>query len=137
MNTQATSTTTIKNWDEKSFHELTGAGKLTRVSVTKTYQGDIEGEGTLEYLMAYGLDNLVTFVGLERIVGRIRDRSGSFVIQISGVFTGGVPDESFLILPNSASDELVGMRGRGRFSAGPTGSYHINLDYEFTQPGNA
>src|ERR1022692_1625850 len=96
MNTQATSTTTIKNWDEKSFHELTGAGKLTRVSVTKTYQGDIEGEGTLEYLMAYGLDNLVTFVGLERIVGRIRDRSGSFVIQISGVFTGGVPDESFL-----------------------------------------
>jgi hypothetical protein len=37
--------------------------------VTKSFSGDIEGEGTLEYLMAYREDGSASFVGLERVEG--------------------------------------------------------------------
>jgi hypothetical protein len=136
----ATSTLAIKNWDETTVHEQIGGGKLSRVSAKKTYTGEIEGEGVLEYLMAYRLDEIVTFAGLERIVGRLGGRSGSFVIQINGVFAGGAPDESFSVVPNSATGELAGLAGRGRFTAGPSNSYHLELDYEFApkgEPGTA
>src|SRR5258706_14111866 len=53
MRKQASATFTLKSWDEKTYNEMEGAPKLTRVSAAKSYQGDIEGEGKLEYLMMY------------------------------------------------------------------------------------
>jgi|WetSurMetagenome_2_1015567.scaffolds.fasta_scaffold677644_1 hypothetical protein len=43
----------MKTWDEKPDNELPGELKMTRASVAYTYQGDIEGESTLDYLMVY------------------------------------------------------------------------------------
>ena len=50
MSTRATGTFTTKSWAEQPFSEVEGAGKLTRASVIDTFNGDIEGEATLEYL---------------------------------------------------------------------------------------
>src|SRR5271166_6395877 len=50
MNAQAAGTFAVKSWQEKAFQELEEGGKLTRASVVKTYEGDLEGCGTLEYL---------------------------------------------------------------------------------------
>jgi hypothetical protein len=68
----------VKNWDEKPYHESEGEFKLTRASVRKAFHGDLEGERTLEYLMAYPAKRTTSFVGLERFVGRLGDRSGRF-----------------------------------------------------------
>ncbi len=43
----------IKSWDEKAYSEGQNLPKLTRASVGKTYTGEIEGEGQVEYLMMY------------------------------------------------------------------------------------
>jgi hypothetical protein len=40
-----------------------------------------EGEGQVEYLMMYRSDGSATFVGLERVVGRIGGKTGAFVLQ--------------------------------------------------------
>jgi hypothetical protein len=61
----------IKSWDEKPYSESQDQPRLTRASVTKTYTGDIEGDGQVEYLMMYRADGSAAFVGLERVVGRI------------------------------------------------------------------
>ncbi len=53
----------IKHWDEKPYSEGKDLPKLTRGSVTKTFTGDIEGEGQVEYLMMYRSDGSATFVG--------------------------------------------------------------------------
>ena len=77
MQTSANARFAIKAWDEKPYGEGPDQPKLTRASVTRTYTGDIEGEGRVEYLMMYRGDGSASFVGLERIVGRIGGRAGS------------------------------------------------------------
>ena len=72
--TKAKATFEVKTWDEKPYSELTGGAKFTRANVTTTIHGDIEGEGTLEYLMFYPGDGTASFVGLEHVIGRIGDR---------------------------------------------------------------
>jgi uncharacterized protein DUF3224 len=64
----------IKSWDEKPYGEGEDRPRLVRASVAKTYTGDIEGEGQVEYVMMYRNDGSAAFVGLERVVGRIGDQ---------------------------------------------------------------
>ena len=71
MKTVATARFAIKSWDEKPYSEGHDLPKLTRAAVTKTFSGDIEGEGHVEYLMMYRSDGSATFVGLERVVGHV------------------------------------------------------------------
>src|SRR5512134_3969236 len=108
----------IKSWDEKPYSEGQDRPRLTRASVIKTYTGDIEGEGQVEYLMMYRSDGSATFVGLERVVGRIDGRSGTFVLQRLGEFENGQAKESYSVVGGSATGELLGLRGRGESSVG-------------------
>jgi hypothetical protein len=121
---------TIKSWDEKAYSEGEGVPRLTRATVTKTFTGDIEGEGQVEYLMMYRSDGTATFVGLERIVGRIGARAGSFVLQRTGVFEGGQAKESFSVIPGSATGQLSGLRGDGGSALGHEAEYPFTLNYE-------
>ncbi len=131
MTTQATATFEIKTWDEKPYVEFDGGRKLTRASVKKSFHGDIEGESSLEYLMAYAADGSANFVGLELVVGRIGERSGSFVLQHSGIFTGGVAQGAWFVVPGSSTDGLTGLRGEGRGSVEHEQPYIFTLDYNF------
>src|SRR2546423_11824843 len=72
----------VKTWDEKPYQEIEGGSKLTRASVTKAYRGDISGDATSESLMFYRADGSAVFAGLERVVGSIGGRAGSFVLQV-------------------------------------------------------
>ncbi|HEV2751974.1 MAG TPA: DUF3224 domain-containing protein [Gemmatimonadales bacterium] len=121
---------TIKSWDEKPYGEGPELPKLTRATVTKTFTGDIEGEGQVEYLMMYRSDGSATFVGLERIVGRIGGKTGSFVLQRSGIFESGQAKESYSVVPGSGTGELRGLRGEGASSLGHGNEYPFVLKYE-------
>jgi hypothetical protein len=131
MKTHAKATFTIKGWDEKPYNEMNGLPKLTRVNATKSYQGDITGEGKLEYLMMYRDDGSASFLGLERVVGSIGSRSGSFVLQHSGTFKGGVATVTLLVVPGSGTGDLRGLRGNGEFAVGHQPPYNMTLDYDF------
>ena len=120
----------ITTWDEKPYDEGPSLPKLTRASVTKTLTGDLEGEGHVEYLMMYRGDGSATFVGLERVVGRIGDKTGSFVLQRTGVFEGGQAKETYSIVPGSATGELQGLRGDGSSSVGHGTEHPFTLNYE-------
>ena len=76
---------------------------------------DIAGEATLEYLMAYRDDQFASFVGLERVVGRIGDRTGSFVLQQNGTFENGVVTATWSVVPDSGTGALRGLRGEGGY----------------------
>ena len=120
----------IKAWDEKPYSEGADLPKLTRASVTKTFTGDIEGEGHVEYLMMYRSDGSATFVGLERIDGRIGDRTGSFVLQRTGAFEGGLAKETYSVVPGSATGDLRGLAGEGSSSVGHGMEHPFVLNYE-------
>ena len=120
----------IKSWDEKAYSEDQDLPKLTRASVSKTFTGDIEGEGRVEYLMMYRADGTAAFVGLERISGRVGGRDGTFVLQRTGVFEGGEARESYSVVPGSATAQLSGLRGEGRSAVGHGSEHPFTLDYE-------
>ncbi len=129
MTTSAHSRFTITGWEEKPFGEGQDLPKLTRASVTKAYRGDIEGEGLVEYLMMYRSDGSATFVGLERLVGRVGGRSGSFVLQRQGVFEGGLARENYSVVPGSGTGELRSLQGDGMSSLGHGTEYPFTLSY--------
>ena len=122
---------TIKTWDEKPYSEGQDMPKLTRASVSKIFTGDIEGEGQVEYLMMYRSDGSAAFVGLERIVGRIGSKTGTFVLQRTGVFEGGQAKESYSVLHDSATEQLRGLRGDGSSTLGHGTEFPFTLNYEF------
>ena len=120
----------IKSWDEKPYSEGEGLPKLTRASVFKTFTGDIEGEGHVEYLMMYRSDGSASFLGLERFVGRVGGKTGTFVLQRTGVFEGGQAKESYSVIPGSATGELHGLRGDGSTAVGHGTEFPFTLNYE-------
>jgi Protein of unknown function (DUF3224) len=131
MTTRATCTFKIQAWDEEPYDELDGGRRLTRASVEQAFAGDVEGEGAVEWLMCYRPDRTADFVGLQRIVGRIDGRSGSFVlVQTEGTFDGKVARGRLSVVPGSGTGELEGLRGAGEFSAPHGGEPSLSLDYD-------
>ena len=132
MKQKANARFAIKSWDEKPYSEGQGQPKLTRATVTKSYTGDIAGDANVEYLMMYRSDGTATFVGLERVVAKIGGKSGSFVLQRTGVFEDGQAKESYSVVPGSATGELQGLRGDGTSSVGHGMEHPFTLSYELT-----
>ncbi len=130
MSRRAQATFQITSWDEKPIDESEGMPKLTRATVTKSFSGDIEGEGRLEYLMMYRADGSASFVGLERLVGRLGGRSGSFVLQHTGTFEGGAARATWVVVPGSGTGDLRGLRGDGGFAFAHAERYSMRLDYD-------
>jgi hypothetical protein len=120
----------IKRWDEKPYSEGQDLPRLTRASVIKTFTGDLEGEGQVEYLMLYRSDGSADFLGLERFVGRIGDRVGTFVLRRTGVFESGQAKESYSVVPGSGTGGLRGLRGDGSSAVGHGTEHSVTLDYE-------
>lgn len=123
----------IKSWDEKPYSEGQNLPRLTRASVLKIFTGDVEGEGQVEYLMMYRGDGSATFVGLERVVGRIGNKSGTFVLQRFGVFENGQAKESYSVVDGSGTGELVGLRGEGSSAVGHDVDHPFSLRYDLAQ----
>ena len=121
----------MTSWDEKPYSEGPDIPRLTRASVTKTFTGDIEGEGKVEYLMMYRPDGSATFVGVERITGRIGQKAGSFVLQRNGVFENGQAKETYVVIAGSGTGDLRGLTGEGNSSVGHGMEHPFELHYEF------
>jgi hypothetical protein len=124
----------IQSWEEQPYSEGPDQPRLTRASVAKTYTGELEGDGQVEYLMLYRSDGSATFVGLERVVGRLGGKRGSFVLQRTGSFEGGQATEADAVIPGSATGDLQGLRGDGRSTVGHGMEHPFTLSYELAEP---
>jgi uncharacterized protein DUF3224 len=129
--THATGTIEVKTYVPKSYDEPSDGPKLVRISVTETFSGDIKGEGTVEFLQLLRADGSASFVGLERVVGKVGGRSGSFVLQDAGTLEGKVVSGTWFVVPGSGTGALRGLRGEGGFTASLGQSARITLDYWF------
>lgn len=129
MTAHATGTYSIKTWVDTPLDEGEDGAGITRSSVTQQFQGDIEGNGAVEFLMVSPDGVSASFVGLQRVVGSVGGRSGSFVLQVSGKFDEE-PRGIWSVLPGSGKGDLQGLSGMGGFEA-RDGGMHFTLDYGF------
>jgi hypothetical protein len=132
----ATGTFAIKDWDEKTWDgkewkEVSGA-KLTYAKVTAHFQGDIEGEASMQAVMAYTESGAAHFTGLQLMVGRVGERSGTFVLQVSGAYAAEAAKTTWFVVPDSGTGDLRGLRGEGGYVA-VHGQQQVpyTLDYDF------
>ena len=124
-------TFTAKTWEESTYSEIDAGRKLTRVQATFVYEGDIEGEGSVNYLMAYDPDGSGSFVGIEKIAGRVGDRSGSFVVQHTGTFDPQSVSTRWDFVPGLGSNGLEGLVGGGELKLIGHGPYPFDFNYAF------
>jgi Protein of unknown function (DUF3224) len=129
MPTTAKASFEIKGWDEETYQDLAGDGRLTRASVKQAFNGDIEGSGSVEWLMCYRDEGQARFVGLQQVAGRLGNRSGTFVVETVGTFDGKIAKGSWNVIPDSGTDELSGLSGEGELSAPIQSTPSVVLTY--------
>ena len=123
----------IKNWDEKTYEELPNGGKLTEAKVTQQFTGDITGDGSVIWLMAYPEPKTAQFVGIQRIVGTIDGKKGSFVAETTGSFDGTIAKWRCSIIAGSGTDDLAGITGEGTFQAPHGSKAEYTIEYELAR----
>jgi len=128
--TTATGIFEITGWDENPYETNDDGSKLTRAEVTQAFHGGIDGEGAVQWLMAYRPDGTAHFVGLQRISGTMGDRRGSFLVETTGEFDGTIATGAWSIIDGSGTDGLAGIRGTGTFGAphGSEATYTLQYD---------
>jgi hypothetical protein len=112
--TRMTGTFKVLGWEER-LYDAPELPQLTHASVCEELQGDIEGEASVTYLMASREDRTASFIGLARVVGRIGEREGTFVMQDVGTFANGVAKGRWTILSGTSTGDLQGISGEGFF----------------------
>lgn len=128
MTTTARATFQITAWQEDTYEDLEGTAKLTKATAAQTFSGDIQGDGSVTWLMAYSADDDATYVGLQRINGRVGDREGTVVLTTSGRFDGSMAKGSWTVVEGFGG--LAGLRGSGDFIAPLAGDPSVTLDYD-------
>ena len=129
--TKAGGTFEVLSGGDDPLDELEGGIKLTHASGAQRFTGDIDGDGSVHWLMLYRKDKSAHLVGLQRITGSVGGRRGSFVIAAEGDHDGTSSRITWTVVADSGTAELVGIRGAGKMTApgGRTGTYE--LEYEF------
>lgn len=122
-----------KDWERKPWGGTANENpgfKLGRVEMIHEYKGDIEGEGSVQFLFAYEKDG-GGFVGLEKITGSIGGKSGSFVLQYTGSAANERLQQSMVVIPGSGTGELRGLKGQVTMECAlHMDEYPFTLEYE-------
>lgn len=131
MPTHAKGTFLTTSYDMQPFHELEGAPSLYHYKQSDIFSGDIQGEGTNQNVVVMNADGSATFIGYQRIVGKIGDRTGSFILQHTGSTEGSITKGSWTVVPESGTEELRGLKGSGGFSYDGNENVPYTFDYSF------
>ncbi len=120
----------IVSWNETPYLEINDDAKFTRTVIQKKYTGELEGEGRLDYLMAYNADGSATFVGIERVTGSIKGKAGSFSVKEQGTFIDGMVDSAFSVIEGSGNGELKALQGQGKYKTGHAPKVSFEFNYK-------
>ena len=95
----------------------------------KTFRGELAGESTAELLLCGDDEGGIAYTALERVVGRVGGRSGSFLL-LHGAIRGDAAKPRGRVVPDSGTGELRGLRGEVEISHDEQGAVFV-LDYDF------
>jgi hypothetical protein len=129
--THASGQINVRKYEPSTYDQSAGGPELVRIHVEEDFSGDIEGSGVAEFLQTARTESEASFVGVERVTGRIGALAGTFVLQDAGTLKDGTVTGSWFVVPGSGTGELQGLRGEGGFTAALGNSADITLDYWF------
>ena len=127
----ATGKINVKKYEPAAYDQPGDGPNLYRIHVEEDFAGDIEGSGVAEFLQTARSETEASFVGVERVTGRLGGKSGSFVFQDEGTLSDNVVSGTWFVVPGSGTGQLEGLRGEGGFRADLGQGAEITLDYWF------
>ena len=105
--------------------------KLNRNAVSKRFHGEMSGTSEAQMLAAFtATPGSAGYVAIEHFVGSVNGKSGSFVMQHSGIMNRGDAQLTVSIVPDSGSGELAGISGTLDID-NSDGQHSYVLDYDF------
>jgi len=124
---QATGTFKVKLQSQPTAHADSGLG---RMDIDKQFSGDLEGR-SLGEMIAYrsAIESSAGYVAMERVVGALHGRRGSFVLQHSGTMDRGTDTLLVSVVPDSGTDELAGLTGTLAIHIDAQGGHSFTFDY--------
>ena len=115
---------------EPPFLEQDGI-KLNRNVVRKEFSGDVSGTSEAQMIAVMtDTPGSAGYVAVEHFTGSVAGKSGSFVLQHSGVMNKGDAQLSVTIVPDSGTGGLAGISGRLEIE-NDEGQHSYVLYYEF------
>jgi uncharacterized protein DUF3224 len=112
MTNHASGTFEVKLAPQKPDNKEAESANLGRMSIDKQFHGDLEATSKGEMLSAMSdVKGSAGYVAMERVSGTLHGRTGTFVLQHTGTMTRGAPQLSVTVVPDSGTNQLVGIAG--------------------------
>jgi Protein of unknown function (DUF3224) len=109
-----------------------GDPTIGRMALDKRFGGDLDATSKGEMLgMRTAVEGSAGYVAIERVTGRLHGRNGSFALQHSGTMNRGKLELTITVVPDSATDDLVGLAGK--MTINMEGGKHF-YEFEYTLP---
>ena len=125
----ARGTMSVDMQPEPPFLEQDGL-TLNRNVVRKEFSGDMVGASEAQMIAAFtATPGSAGYVAIEHFTGSVDGKSGSFVLQHSGVMNKGDAQLTVAIVPDSGAGELTGISGTLQID-NDDGRHSYVLDYE-------
>ncbi|RXH56573.1 DUF3224 domain-containing protein [Granulicella sibirica] len=113
--------------------EVEGVGdpSLGRMSLDKQFHGKLTATSKGQMLSAMTeTKGSAGYVAMERVVGELGGRHGSFVLQHNGTMDRGKPGLSIRVVPDSGTGELQGLYGEMTIQI-EGGAHRYEFTYDF------
>jgi hypothetical protein len=119
--------------DPQPAEEKAGAPSLARMLINKQFHGDLEAtsKGTMLAAGTGAKGSSGGYVALEVVTGTLKGRTGTFVLQHTGVMNRGTPSLTVAVVPDSGTGQLTGLAGKMDITI--VDGKH-SYDLEFTLP---
>jgi hypothetical protein len=106
---------------------------LGRMILDKQFHGDLEATGQGQMLTAGTITSgSAGYVAIERVSGTLHGRKGSFVLLHVGILARGVPNLTITVVPDSGTDQLVGLAGSMTIS-NVDGAHSYEFEYTLAE----
>ena len=131
MSQRATGAFDVKVVPQKPDTQIARAANLSRLTIDKRFHGDLEGisKGEMLAVQSEEVKGSAGYVALERVTGKLKGRSDSFILQHSATMTRGTPATSVSVVPDSGTGELRGLSGKMSISVAADGSHSYEFDF--------
>lgn len=129
MTTRASGTFDVKLAPLPAYDAAEGS-PIGRLSIDKQFRGDLDATSKGEMLAAgTSVKGSAGYVALERVSGTLKGRRGTFMLQHSGTMTRGTPHLTLTVVPDSGTDQLVGLSGMMAIHIAPDKTHAYEFDY--------
>ncbi len=96
----------------QAMHDHADAKSLGRFLLEKEFRGALSAISKGEMISAgTPTEGSAAYSAIEHVVGALEGRRGSFALQHTGIMTRGAPQLTITVVPDSGTDQLVGLAG--------------------------